>query len=286
MQPVKVPESVCFRVTRFCNARCAFCLAPPDGEHASTEVLMDRIDWLLKNGVRVIHFCGGEPTIHPGIDRLIEHVHNNGRRTRLTTNGIVLREKLLSAFRRHGTDVKVSLHGDREFHNRIVGCDAFDSTTQNIRRLIAVGVRTWVQTTIVSGGEWVVDWAVKFCCEEGVRGLNILRFIPRGNGYGRRSEFELTFSARNSLQQLIRERRKAVSGRLFIRWLDFNCSPVPVVETDGTIVLEGASESADRLIGRIPALDKTGSHLHVLVEKVNNGVPGGLERSRIDHRPS
>lgn len=27
------PQSVCFRVTRACNARCGFCLAPGDGEH-------------------------------------------------------------------------------------------------------------------------------------------------------------------------------------------------------------------------------------------------------------
>src|SRR4051794_25487684 len=153
MRPVNLPESVCFRVTRFCNASCAFCLAPPDGQHPSTDVLTGRLDWLLKNRVRVIHFCGGEPTIHPRIAHLVDRVHASGGKTRLTTNGILLPAKLLSVLRDCRTDVKVSLHGDREFHNRIVGRDAFDPATRNVRRLLAAGVRTSVQTTVVSGGE-------------------------------------------------------------------------------------------------------------------------------------
>lgn len=244
-----LPESVCFRVTRFCNARCSFCLAPPDGEHPSTELLASRVDWMLENGVRVVHFCGGEPTIHPGLAQLVEQVHTRGGKTRLTTNGIVLPPKLLATLRRFHSDVKVSLHGDRDFHNEIVGRrDAFDSAVGNLRRLVAAGIRTSVQTTVVSGQEWVVDWAVRFCCQNGVRRLNILPFIPRGSGYQRRAEFELTPNERKALQQTIRDRRKALAGRLDIKWLDFNSGLVPVVEADGRVVMEGATETTDRTL--------------------------------------
>jgi MoaA/NifB/PqqE/SkfB family radical SAM enzyme len=255
MDSLNLPESVCFRVTRFCNASCAFCLAPPDGEHPRTDVLAARIDWLRKNGVRSIHFCGGEPTIHPGLAQLVDHVHRAGGNTRLTTNGILLPPMLLSALRRHRTDVKVSLHGDREFHNRIVGRNAFDAATKNLRRLVAAGVRTSVQTTVVSGGEWVVRWMIDFCRAAGVPQLNILPFIPRGDGYRRRDEFELSSTERRSLRELVRRQRIALSGRLDIKWLDFNSGVVPVVEADGRIVFEGASEGSDREIGRIPDLD-------------------------------
>ena len=253
MDLVKLPEAVCFRVTRFCNASCAFCLAPPDGQHPSTDVLANRLNWLAANGVRVVHFCGGEPTIHPGIAQLIEHVHLNGGKTRLTTNGIVLTEDLLSVLSRHHTHVKVSLHGDREFHNRMVGRNAFDKTTQNIRRLTGAGIHTSIQTTLVSGGESVVDWVVKFCRDEGVRRLNFLPFIPRGSGFIRRAEFELTSDARRFLYELVRNRRKMSGGNLDIKWLDFNSSVVPVVEADGTLVLEGRTEASDRIIGTVPS---------------------------------
>ncbi len=110
---------------------------------------------------------------------------------------------------------------------------AFDKTTQNIRCLVAAGVHISVQTTVVSGSESVVDWALGFCREEGVRQLNILPFIPRGNGYDRRANFEATLEARKSLHELIRAQRKTLNGRLNIKWLDFNSGSVPVVEADG-----------------------------------------------------
>jgi MoaA/NifB/PqqE/SkfB family radical SAM enzyme len=153
-----LPEVVCFRVTRYCNARCGFCLAPPDGSHPDAESLTERMDWLLARGVRTIHFCGGEPTIHPALIRLIEHVHIHGGKTRLTTNGIAMPDDLIAALRRWRTGVKVSLHGDREHHDKMVGCKAYDCTTESLRRLVAAGVSTSVQTTVVAGGLWVVDW--------------------------------------------------------------------------------------------------------------------------------
>src|SRR6185369_856603 len=133
-------------------------------------------------GVRTIHFCGGEPTIHPAMAALVGHVESRGAKSRLTTNGIVMPEELLRAMRQARTGVKVSLHGDREHHNRMVGRPGFDQATATIERLIGARVPVSVQTTVVAGGEWVVDWMAVFCRAAGVRRLSILPFIPRGSG--------------------------------------------------------------------------------------------------------
>ena len=84
MERSTLPEVICFRVTRFCNAACGFCLAPPDGAHPDVATLIHRIDWVLARGVRTVHFCGGEPTIHPALPQLIGHVHDRGGKTRLS----------------------------------------------------------------------------------------------------------------------------------------------------------------------------------------------------------
>ena len=136
--PLDLPPMICFRVTRQCNARCGFCLAPPDGTHAASGALVERLDWLLARGVRTIHFCGGEPTIHPDLPQLIAHVQARGGKSKLTTNGIKVSDALLSVLRATRTQVKVSLHGDRAHHDEIVGRAAFDDTTRNLRRLVAV----------------------------------------------------------------------------------------------------------------------------------------------------
>ena len=55
---------------------------------------------------------------------------------------------------------------------------------------VASGVQTTVQTTLVAGSGWVLDWMADFCLRH-VRRLSILPFIPRGSGNNRRGEYEL-----------------------------------------------------------------------------------------------
>jgi MoaA/NifB/PqqE/SkfB family radical SAM enzyme len=249
---LQLPASVCFRVTRLCNARCGFCLAPPTGDHPDGQTLADRIDWLLERGVRTIHFCGGEPTIHPALPELLMHVRDMGGKSKLTTNGIAVSAALPAVLRASATEVKVSLHGDRAHHDRMVGRVAFDSTTSAIRRLVAAGVRPSIQTTVVTGGTWVVDWVAQFCLETGVRQLRILPFIPRGSGYTRRQEFGLSTQERRALRELVSLRRRDFGARLDVRWLDFTARPIPVIEPDGALIMEGATEAMDVRLAQIP----------------------------------
>lgn len=248
-----LPPVVCFRVTRSCNARCGFCLAPPDGNHAAEAALRHRLDWLLSRGVKTIHFCGGEPTIYGALPRLLAYVHERRGSTKLTTNAILVSDALVQVLSETATQVKVSLHGDREHHNQIVGREAFDHTTRNLRRLLAAGVATSVQTTVVAGDTWTVDWVAGFCLEIGVRRLSILPFIPRGGGHARRDEYGLSSSERRALRELVARKRRALNGRLDVRWLDFTARPVHVVEPDGRVVLEGATEGMDKVLCHIPA---------------------------------
>jgi len=249
---LNLPSTVCFRVTRYCNARCGFCLAPPDGAHPPAAMLKRRLDWLEGQGVKIIHFCGGEPTIHPALPELLAHVHERGGGSRLTTNGIAMTEPLLQALRAAGTRVKVSLHGDRAHHNAMVGREAFDLATEHLRALISAGIPTSVQTTVVAGGEWVLDWMADFCVSEKVRKLSILPFIPRGSGYRNKGEYGLAPEERTRLHKQVLRKRRALLGRLDVRWLDFTARPVHVVEADGRVVLERASESMDTLLFTIP----------------------------------
>ena len=145
-----LPPAICFRITRYCNARCGFCLAPPDGAHPDTDTLLHRVDWLVEHGVKTIRICGGEPTIHPALAHLIAHALRRGAKTKLTTNGIAISDEAVAALRMARSRVRVSLHGDREHHDRIVGRQAFDRTTRNLSRLLVAGIHTSVQTTVVA----------------------------------------------------------------------------------------------------------------------------------------
>lgn len=248
----RLPATMCFRVTRYCNARCGFCLAPPDGVHPDLGLLKRRVDWLVAHGMRTVHFCGGEPTIHPGLAELLVHARAGGCLTRLTTNGIALPDGLLAALRATGTAVKLSLHGDQAHHDAIVGRPAFDLANAHLREMLAARVPTTVQTTLVAGGEWVLDWMADHCLALGVRRLSILPFIPRGSGVQTEVRFGLTPAQRSQLRERVRRKRLALLGRLDVRWLDFASQALPVVEADGRVVMERASEALDTVLAVIP----------------------------------
>ena len=250
--PIDLPQSLCFRVTRYCNARCGFCLAPPDGAHPNVETLTRRIDWLVAHGVRTLHFCGGEPTIHPGLPQLLAHVKSQGGKTKMTTNGISMPDSLLPVLRATGTQVKVSLHGNREHHDAMVGRKAFDQTTETIRRLLAANIRTSVQTTVVAAGMEPVNWVVEFCLNSKVRRLSILPFIPRGNGGHRRSDYDLSPAQHQAIRELIARKRRKLAGRLDLSWLDFSAQPIHVVEADGRVIREHATEAGDTVLCQLP----------------------------------
>ncbi len=134
----------------------------------------------------------------------------------------------------------------------MVGLRAFDQTKGTIGRLIAAGIRTSVQTTVVAGAAEVVEWVSEFCLNNRVRRLSILPFIPRGNGLDRRGEYELSPSQRRSLRELVAQKRRALSGRLDLRWLDFTAQCLYVVEADGRVIIEGATDAQDKVLYRIP----------------------------------
>jgi MoaA/NifB/PqqE/SkfB family radical SAM enzyme len=189
---------------------------------------------------------------------LIAHVCLQGGKSKLTTNGIVLSSELIPALRRSKTRVKVSLHGDQAHHDKIVGRAAFLETTATIKRLLFEGVATSVQTTVVTGCLDVVSWTIRFCREHGVRRVSFLPFIPRGSGYQSRAEYELSQTERRQLRNLIKGTRRELSSRIDIRLLDFNTRPIHVVEPDGRIILEGATEGRDIPLWQIPQIGTSG----------------------------
>jgi molybdenum cofactor biosynthesis enzyme MoaA len=96
MDRIRLPAAVCFRVTRYCNAASGFCLAPPDGAHPDETTLKLRLVWVIAPGVRTVHFCGGEPTIHPAVTRLVDYVHAQGGKTGSRRTGSRSRRNFLA----------------------------------------------------------------------------------------------------------------------------------------------------------------------------------------------
>lgn len=171
---------------------------------------------------------------------------------RLTTNALAFPGDLIPVLRESCAQVKVSLHGDRDFHNDMVGAQGFDKTVDNLRRLLAADIPTSIQTMLAASGLWTPDWLATFCLKEGVRRLSILPFVPRGHGAACSGELMLSPLQRRFSREHIKQKRRLLSGHLDIRWLDFNQHPYFIIDTNGDALQEGGPGNGSRMLFRIP----------------------------------
>ncbi len=90
---------------RRCNLACTYCNefdkhSPP----VPTAEMFRRIDKLGELGTSIITFSGGEPTLHPDLDALIQRVRERGAIATIITNGYLLTPARIKRLNAAGLD--------------------------------------------------------------------------------------------------------------------------------------------------------------------------------------
>ena len=90
---------------RRCNLACTYCNEYDDhSDPVPTDVMLRRIDKLAELGTAVVTISGGEPLLHPELDRIIAHIKQRGMVVTLITNGYFLVKKRIEALNEAGLD--------------------------------------------------------------------------------------------------------------------------------------------------------------------------------------
>ena len=90
---------------RRCNIDCGYCNEYDKvSQPVDTAAMAARIDKLADLGTSVVAFSGGEPMLHPDLDRLIAQVRHRGMIAGLITNGYLLSPKRIKALNSAGLD--------------------------------------------------------------------------------------------------------------------------------------------------------------------------------------
>ncbi|MDD5439160.1 MAG: radical SAM protein [Candidatus Omnitrophica bacterium] len=86
------PSSATIMLTDRCNLKCIMCKQwrKPAADELSTDDWKGIIKDLKANGIRNIHFTGGEPLLRKDLRELVAYSRKNGMVTGITTNGILL----------------------------------------------------------------------------------------------------------------------------------------------------------------------------------------------------
>ena len=90
---------------RRCNLACTYCNEFDDhSDPVPVEEMLRRIDELGRLGTSVITISGGEPLLHPEIDRIVARIRRTGAIAGMITNGYLLMPDRIQRLNRAGLD--------------------------------------------------------------------------------------------------------------------------------------------------------------------------------------
>jgi MoaA/NifB/PqqE/SkfB family radical SAM enzyme len=183
------PKKVIMNVTYVCNNHCTFCAVGTrtqiDG-HPTRQ--REYLDAYRSEGVHMVDFDGGEPTLNPELIPLVQYARSIGYdRINVTTNGrLCFYEDFAKKLVRSGlTTLLFSVHGpDARTHAQQVGvAEAFDQTVGGIRqcvRLAPRGVELGMNITLTKGNHEKLEAVAELALELGLPWLNIQFLTPFG----------------------------------------------------------------------------------------------------------
>ncbi len=124
-QAILPPIGMLAELTHRCPLQCAYCSNPVELLKANREMATDAwlalFDQAADLGVLQIHLSGGEPTLRPDLEVLVQRLASRGVYTNLITAGVGIAEGRMEALAQAGLDhVQVSFQG------------AFAQTTEKI----------------------------------------------------------------------------------------------------------------------------------------------------------
>ena len=90
---------------RRCNLSCTYCNEYDDfSKPVAVETMTGRLDQLARLGTTIVTFSGGEPLLHPELDKLIAHVRSRGMLAGMITNGYLLTPQRVNQLNDAGLD--------------------------------------------------------------------------------------------------------------------------------------------------------------------------------------
>jgi MoaA/NifB/PqqE/SkfB family radical SAM enzyme len=183
------PRKVVMNVTYVCNNHCTFCAVGTrtqiDG-HPTRQ--REYLDLYRAEGVTMVDFDGGEPTMNPELVALVRYARSIGyERVNVTTNGrMCAYETFARRLVRSGlTTLLFSVHGpDARTHAQQVGvAEAFDQTVAGIRNCVRMaprGVELGMNVTLTKGNYETLPRIAELALSLGLPWLNVQFLTPFG----------------------------------------------------------------------------------------------------------
>ena len=216
-----------------CNLACIGCAI-----ERHTGKLKDRLpvemclEAVEQTGAPVVSICGGEPTVYPELDELINGIIERNRHIYLCTNALLLDETVFDKIAPHKRlTINVHLDGMRETHDYVCARDGvFDKAIEMIIESKKRGYHVITNTTIFK--ETSIEEVEQLCEYMSDLGVDGMLVSP---GYQYESVTEEIFLTRQDIQDKfkrvleISKNYRLTSTPMFLEFAaglrDYKCSP-------------------------------------------------------------
>jgi MoaA/NifB/PqqE/SkfB family radical SAM enzyme len=163
--------------TRQCNLRCRHCYSlssPQERGALDAALICDALSDASQQGYDVASFSGGEPLMYKPLADVLDHAHQCGMTTTVTTNGMLLDKRWLKNLTGRADLIAISLDGVPESHDVIRGSKrAFSQMANKLASLRDSGIPFGFIFTLTQYNLDELDWVAAFALEQGARLLQI-----------------------------------------------------------------------------------------------------------------
>ena len=196
---IPVPEcgyflgTIYFYLTEGCNLKCRHCWINPPHESGEKkkypfldfEHFKDICQQGKKLGMHSVKLTGGEPLIHPDINKIIDYINEEDLGLTIETNGTELTPELIAKIRKNKRHfVSVSLDGvDAETHEWVRGVPGcFDAAVQGVRNLVEAGYRPQLIMSVMKHNADQMEKIVRFAEKENCESVKFNIVTPTERG--------------------------------------------------------------------------------------------------------
>ena len=182
---LSAPVNVTWEVTYACNLSCIHCLSDSgrrrDGE-LTTEQALRVIDKLAAVKVFQFNIGGGEPFMRPDFLDLMDHAHEKGMVTCISTNGTLIDERIARRLDHPLVYIQVSLDGASESSNDAIrGRGSYHKVLNALEHLRKRDIEVSINCVLTRRSYPELDDLVKLAASYGAK-LRVSRFRPSGRG--------------------------------------------------------------------------------------------------------
>lgn len=164
------PLLVNIEPTHRCNLDCVYCdKVDAQSPQMETGAALHMLDELAALGTLSVCFDGGEPLVHPGIEKLVRRAKTHGLRVSMSTNGMLLKKKprVLDCV----DVIKISIDGPAHVHDAGRGRGSFEKSMAGARLALEAGCKVAIRMTLAAHNVQYFEDVIGHAKELGVQAL-------------------------------------------------------------------------------------------------------------------